>query len=91
MNDAYAPGDTLDQGEFAPLVLLTPDVGDVHSSKLNYKVGLDYDLAPKVMVYGSVATGYKQGGFFDGNGNFNTNCNLGSCVMYNCTAGGLIP
>ena len=30
-------------------------------------------------------------GFFDGSGNFNTNCNLGTCVTYNCTAGGLIP
>lgn len=35
-------------------------------SKTTYKFGIDYDLSDKTMLYGSVATGYKAGGFNDG-------------------------
>jgi iron complex outermembrane receptor protein len=32
----------------------------------SFKLGLDYDLAERVMVYGSVSTGFKSGGFNGG-------------------------
>ena len=46
--------------------------GLVNNAKVNYsqttwKVGADYDLARNVLVYANVATGYKAGGYFDGN------------------------
>jgi hypothetical protein len=31
-----------------------------------WRLGLDYDLAPATLLYGSVSTGYKAGGFNDG-------------------------
>jgi len=34
--------------------------------KTTWKAGLDYDLADDVLLYGSIATGYKAGGFNDG-------------------------
>ncbi|MYM83374.1 TonB-dependent receptor [Duganella sp. FT50W] len=40
----------------------------VDSSKSNFRLAADYDLAPAVMVYGSVSTGYKAGGFNDTTG-----------------------
>lgn len=33
------------------------------SSKFNYRVGADYDLSKAIMLYTSLATGYKAGGF----------------------------
>jgi iron complex outermembrane receptor protein len=36
---------------------------DVKFSNTSWKVGLDHDLMRNVMVYGSVSTGYKAGGF----------------------------
>ena len=49
-----------------PSILLVPNFADIHSSKFNYRLGADYDLAPTSMLYASYATGYKAGGFFDG-------------------------
>jgi iron complex outermembrane receptor protein len=48
-------------------------------SKPTYRVGLDYDLSPTTMLYGTISTGYKAGGFNDGNsvvGDPNYNPNL---------------
>jgi iron complex outermembrane receptor protein len=39
---------------------------NVSYSKVTGRLGLDVDLAPLLMVYGSVATGYKAGGMYDG-------------------------
>ena len=39
--------------------------GDQNADKLTYRVGFDYQLADNQMVYASVATGYKSGGFND--------------------------
>ena len=39
----------------------------VNYSQTTYKLGADYDLARNVLVYANVATGYKAGGYFDGN------------------------
>ncbi len=49
-------------------------VGDIVSvnnarrkyNKTTWKVGFDYDLNPATMVFGTVSTGYKAGGFNDG-------------------------
>jgi iron complex outermembrane receptor protein len=38
------------------------------SAKSNFRLAADYDLAPAVMVYGSLSTGYKAGGFNDTSG-----------------------
>lgn len=35
-------------------------------TKTTWKLGVDYDLTEKTFVYGSIATGYKAGGFNDG-------------------------
>jgi iron complex outermembrane receptor protein len=36
---------------------------DVKFKNTSWKVGIDYDLAKNIMLYGSVSTGYKAGGF----------------------------
>jgi iron complex outermembrane receptor protein len=36
-------------------------------NKTTYKVGAEYDLTPRHMLYTTLATGYKAGGFNDGN------------------------
>jgi len=36
--------------------------GRQKQNKLNYKVGVEFDVADRVMVYGNVSTGYKAGG-----------------------------
>jgi iron complex outermembrane receptor protein len=41
---------------------------DVESSKSNFRLAADYDVLPAVMVYGSISTGYKAGGFNDTSG-----------------------
>jgi iron complex outermembrane recepter protein len=38
----------------------------VTSSKFNWRLGADYSVDKNTLLYGSVATGYKAGGFFDG-------------------------
>lgn len=39
----------------------------VSYSQSTSKLGVDYDLSPTTLAYASVATGYKAGGYFDGN------------------------
>ena len=46
------------------------------SSKTTWKIGFDYDVVPGTMLYASVATGYKAGGF-------NNGCAIGTAS--NCT------
>lgn len=42
-----------------------PNNGDQSASKVTYRAGAEWFLAPKQMIYGYVATGYKAGGFND--------------------------
>ncbi len=42
--------------------------------KVTWRGGLEYDLGPRTLVYGSVSTGYKAGGFNDGCLAGATNC-----------------
>jgi iron complex outermembrane receptor protein len=38
--------------------------GDLKKTKVTYKGGFEYDVAPRSLLYGNVATGFKAGGFF---------------------------
>jgi len=40
--------------------------GVIGTDKTTWRLGADYDLAPNALLYGSVSTGYKAGGFNDG-------------------------
>ncbi|MHA4871820.1 TonB-dependent receptor [Duganella sp. PWIR1] len=40
----------------------------VESAKSNFRLAADYDVRPALMVYGSLSTGYKAGGFNDTSG-----------------------
>jgi iron complex outermembrane receptor protein len=42
------------------------NAGAIGTSKTTWRLGLDYDLAAATLLYGSVSTGYKAGGFNDG-------------------------
>ena len=55
------------------------NTGSLSTDKTTWRLGLDADLAPDTLVYGSIATGYKAGGFNDG------------CVAGNKTAGYTCP
>jgi len=44
---------------------ITPEVGSYSDNFLDWRAGLDYDLAKDHLVYGTVATGHKSGGFND--------------------------
>jgi len=45
----------------------TPDNADEKGSKLTYRGETDYEILPNQMIYASIATGYKAGGFNDFN------------------------
>jgi iron complex outermembrane receptor protein len=51
-------------------------------NKTTWKVGVDYDVDSRTMVYGTVSTGYKAGGFNDG-------CELGTGTGCTLTASAL--
>jgi iron complex outermembrane receptor protein len=41
-------------------------VGSRHWDKVNWKLGFEYDVAPRSLLYANVSTGFKAGGFFYG-------------------------
>ena len=41
-------------------------VGSRNWDKVNWKAGVEYDLAPRSLLYANVSTGFKAGGFFYG-------------------------
>ena len=45
-----------------PVVVSVDVSGGLKTNKLNYKVGVEFDVAPQVMIYGNVSDGYKAGG-----------------------------
>jgi iron complex outermembrane receptor protein len=45
--------------------VVTRDDGSQAANRLTWRLGADYQLAPRQMVYGYVASGYKGGGFND--------------------------
>ncbi|MBB4642538.1 TonB-dependent receptor [Rhizorhapis suberifaciens] len=44
----------------------TPNFADRSFSKVTWRIGADFDLNDRTLLYGVVATGYKAGGFNDG-------------------------
>lgn len=65
------------------------NAGSISSNKTTWRLGLDYDLAPSTLLYGSLATGYKSSGFNDG-------CTAGAVgsgrlAGVGCPAGSAVP
>ncbi|WP_343732818.1 TonB-dependent receptor [Duganella sp.] len=57
----------------------------MRTHQTTWRLGLDYDLAPATLAYGSVSTGYKAGGFNDG-------CREGSTQLgLSCPAALAVP
>jgi iron complex outermembrane receptor protein len=67
----------------APGDILTPNRADRKYKKTTWKVGVDYNVTPATMLYGTVSTGYKAGGFNDGceAGTF-AGCTLPASTLY---------
>jgi iron complex outermembrane receptor protein len=61
-NFLNAAGTTCDVNSFC---IGSPNVGASKTSKLTWRAGVDYQITPSQLVYASVATGYKAGGFND--------------------------
>jgi iron complex outermembrane receptor protein len=55
------------EGNFGPSTTLADSSQSQSDRAFSWRVGLNYQLAPRVMAYGSVATGFKSGDF---NGSF---------------------
>jgi iron complex outermembrane receptor protein len=61
----------------------TPNVAKRNFSKTTWRVGLDYDVNDRTLLYGVVATGYKAGGFNDGcETGTGTGCTLPAAALY---------
>ena len=55
-------------GTFTPAIAPKAiNSADVSYRQSTWKLGADYDISKQVLGYASVATGYKAGGYFDGN------------------------
>ncbi len=48
------------------LTQLFPDFANYKWKKLNYRVGVDYDITDQNLLYATLSTGYKAGGYIDG-------------------------
>jgi len=42
------------------------NAAELNTARTTWRLGLDYDLLPTTLLYGSLSTGYKAGGFNDG-------------------------
>ncbi|WCT79882.1 TonB-dependent receptor [Novosphingobium humi] len=53
-------------GNFTPIFANIPAVAtsDVHFRKATWKAGVEYDVAPRSLLYASVATGFKSGALY---------------------------
>jgi len=55
--------------EISGSVSALPGASDISGSRtdkaVNFRVGAEFDIAPQVMIYGTVATGFKAGGFYN--------------------------
>lgn len=59
-------GTFLSIGDNPTAILVFPNIADESWSKTTWKVGLDWDVNGQSMLYASVGTGYKAGGYYDG-------------------------
>lgn len=56
---------------------------DRNFSRTTWRAGAEYDLTPKTLLYATVSTGYKAGGFNDGcQIGTGTSCTLSAAVLY---------
>ena len=67
----YGPDDAQILLQLQPFIITVPAPvnnirGVVDESRVNYRVGLEYDLAPANMVYANVSTGFHAGGLVFG-------------------------
>lgn len=63
-----APGTVFDPGTIQPPAFCRrniPLAGRLTFNNLTYKVGVEYDVAPRSMAYATLSTGFKSGGFFN--------------------------
>ncbi|EJL35871.1 outer membrane receptor protein [Caulobacter sp. AP07] len=49
-----------------PVLSQYANIGDAQWESTDYRVGVDYDLAPDSLLYANISSGYKAGGFFVG-------------------------
>jgi iron complex outermembrane receptor protein len=57
--------------------IVTPNIAKRQYEKATWKVGVDYNLNAATMLFGTVSTGYKAGGFNDG-------CEAGTATGCTC-------
>ncbi|MBB3955577.1 iron complex outermembrane receptor protein [Novosphingobium sediminicola] len=57
-------------GNFTPIFATIPAVAttDIHFRKATWKAGVEYDVAPRSLLYASVATGFKSGALYAASG-----------------------
>ncbi|MEL1251037.1 TonB-dependent receptor [Aurantiacibacter gilvus] len=53
---------------FNPDAPLVPITGERQDNRLTWNAGAEWNLAPSTLLYGSVSTGFKSGGFFPSSG-----------------------
>ncbi len=63
---------TLDAEGVAATGVVTPYLGGETYNNVSWKVGGEYDLSPRVLLYANVGTGFKAGGFFSSPAPYNT-------------------
>ncbi|MEG3089073.1 TonB-dependent receptor [Sphingomonas sp. PB4P5] len=57
-------GSTRNTSFFVPNPPSVPINGDLDFSKFTWKAGVEWDVAPRSLIYANVATGFKAGGFY---------------------------
>ena len=64
LNNTVGPDPVIPAEPVGPVVNAV--VGSRHWDKMNWKAGVEYDIAPRSLLYANVSTGFKAGGFFYG-------------------------
>ncbi|MFC5476999.1 TonB-dependent receptor [Massilia suwonensis] len=63
----YGSTNLQQQAVFNPATdIALPNAASLATSKTTWRIGADFDVNPSTMVYATVSTGYKAGGFNDG-------------------------
>jgi iron complex outermembrane receptor protein len=63
--------------------IVTPNIAKRQYEKATWKVGVDYNVNAATMLFGTVSTGYKAGGFNDGcEAGTATGCTLPASTLY---------
>ena len=62
--DKKLTGSTRNTSFFVPNPPFVPISGDLSFGKFTWKAGIEWDVAPRSLVYANVSTGFKAGGFY---------------------------